>query len=237
MIINNKYTIPHTYLYSDMDYKKRIFALSMVNSTQNMATLHYSEAGMSMMHLHDIGQMWVITKQKFEFFEYPLGLDKLVMQTWAHEPKGLFCIRDYKYSFAENGRKSSSDKACAELINMFDKDDLAVKDENLVMKSSAMWMVLDQKTGRPLKANDFARGNLTFCEENVLEGGFSKISLPESWDFETKFSPNVLDIDMNHHVNNFCYSRWILSHMDIHYIKDKLLKNTRNEFYGICSFC
>ena len=230
MIIDNKYTIPHTYLYSDMDYKRRIFALSMVNTTQNIAAAHYSEVGMSMMHLHEMGKMWVITKQKFEFFEYPLGLDKLALQTWAHEPKGLFCIRDYKYSFADNGRKLSANQACVDLKKMFNKDDLEIKDENLIMKASSMWMVIDQKTGRPIKTNEFVEGSLSFCEDNAIEGGFSKIALPEMWDFETTFSPNVLDIDMNKHVNNFCYCRWILSYMDIHYIKDKLLKTLETNF-------
>ena len=236
MIIDNKYTIPHTYLYSAMDYKKRISAIAMVNTTQDLASAHYSEGGMSMMHLHGIGQTWVITKQKFEFFDYPYGLDKLILQTWAHEPKGLFCIRDYKYSYADNGRKPSSDQACIDLNKMFNTDDLEVKEENLIMKASAMWMVLDQKTGKPLKADNFAMGTLTFLNENVLEGGFSKIALSEDWDFETKFSPNVLDIDMNKHVNNLCYCRWIFSFMDIHYIKDKLLKTLETNFIASALF-
>lgn len=224
MIIDNKYTIPHTFLYGSLDYKRRTSALSMINATQDMASLHYSDAGLSMMHLQDIGQTWVIAKQRFEFFEYPMVFDKTILQTWAHEPKGITCIRDYQISFTPDGKKISAQKSCEDIGRMFDTDDLIVKEENVIMKASSAWIIINLETGRPLRANDFSMGTLDFCNEDAIEGGFPKITLPETWDKEEKIVPNVLDIDMNHHVNNLCYVRWILSSVDINFCKDKLLK-------------
>ncbi len=230
MIIDNKYTIPQTFLYSNADYKRRTSALAMINATQDMASLHYSDAGLSMMHLQDIGQTWVIAKQHFEFFQYPIVFDKTILQTWAHTPKGITCIRDYQCSFAPNGKKESSQKACEDVHAMFDRDDLQVKEENVIMKATSAWLIIDLNTGRPLRATDFTMGDLTFCEEDAVESGFAKYTLPEEWDNEVSIVPNVLDIDMNNHVNNFCYVRWILASMDIHFCNDKLLKTLDTNF-------
>ncbi len=242
MIIDNKYTTNYTPMYSLMDQKARISSFALMNLTQDLASAHYSTGGLSMIHLQDKDETWVITKQKFEFFEYPLGFDEIIMQTWAHEPKGLFCIRDYKYSFSVNGRKPCLDMACNDILKMNDQKDLSVKDENLIMKASSAWMILDMKTGRPLKANDFSMGGLTFNNEDAIEGGFSKIAMPECWDREAVIKPSLLDIDMNDHVNNMAYTRWILSFMDHDYCSDKLLKSIETNFvtsamFGDTLFC
>ncbi len=236
MIIDNKYTISYTPMYSLMDAKGRVSPIAMMNITQDLAAAHYGSGGLSIPHLQEKGETWFITKQKFEFFEYPLGLDELVIQTWAHEPKGLFCIRDYRYSFAVDGKKPCLDKACADIIKEHSKNDLTVKQENIVMNASSAWMIIDQKTGRPLKATDFSMGNLTFCNEDAIEGGFLKITMSEDWDVETPFTPSLLDIDINDHVNNLSYSRWVLSFMDYDFCKDKLLKSIEINFVAQALF-
>ncbi len=236
MIIDNKYTISYTPMYSHMDAKARIAAFSLMNLTQDLASAHYSTGGLSMIHLQDKGETWVLTKQKFEFFEYPLGFDQIIMQTWAHEPKGLFCIRDYKYSFSPTGKKSSFDAACNDILDDANSNNVDVKDENLIMKASSAWMILDLKTGRPLKANDFSMGGLTFNNEDAIEGGFSKIAIPETWDKEVPLSPTLLDIDLNDHVNNMSYIRWILSFMDHDYCSTRLLKSLETNFVTSAMF-
>ncbi len=230
MIIDNKYIIPHTFLYGSLDYKRRGSALSMINATQDIAALHYGSAGLSMMHLQDIGQTWVIAKQRFEFYQYPMAFDKTILQTWAHEPKGISCIRDYQISFTPDGKKTTAQKSCEDLGKMFDTDDLLVQEENIIMKATSVWLIINLETGRPLRATDFSMGSLDFCNDSAVESGFAKYSLPETWDKEVKIVPNVLDIDMNHHVNNLCYVRWILASIDIHFYKERLLKTLDTNF-------
>ncbi len=230
MIIDNKYTTVYTPMYSLMDAKARVSSFPLMNLTQDLASAHYSTGGLSMIHLQDKGQTWVLTKQKFEFFEYPLGFDRIIMQTWAHEPKGLFCVRDYKYSFSPDGKKASFDESCKDIMREESEKDFEVKEENLIMKASSAWMILDLDTGRPLKANDFSMGALTFNNEDAIEGGMSKIAIPETWDKEVPLTPNILDIDLNDHVNNMSYIRWILSLMDYDYCSTRLLKSLETNF-------
>ncbi|MGI5174199.1 hypothetical protein H0R92_11460 [Treponema sp. OMZ 840] len=228
MIIDNKYTIPYTIPSVYIDGKCRCTALAFVSLAQEMAALHYSSAGLSIPHLQQMDLTWVISKQHFEIYEYPLWLDEMILKTWAQPSKGLMCLRDFEYTYAKGGKKTSIDAAFAEKKE--DSQSCApprLESESgakACMRATSCWLILNSKTGRLVKPDEKTMGGLTFNDEHMEGDVLIKIELCENWDIEEHFSPTLLDIDLNSHVNNLNYVRWILSFMSASFCRGKLLR-------------
>lgn len=228
MIIDNKYTIPYAIPSVYIDGKCRCTALAFVSLAQELAALHYSSAGLSIPHLQQMDLTWVIGKQHFEIYEYPLWLDELILKTWAQHPKGLMCLRDFEYTYAEGGKKTSIDAAFAEKKETSQNSSPpCLKSEDGLtpcMRSTSCWLILNTVTGRLVKPDEKTLGTLTFNDDAMPGDSLIKIELCESWDIEEHFSPTLLDIDLNSHVNNLNYVRWILSFMSAPFCRGKLLR-------------
>ena len=89
---------------------------------------------------------------------------------------------------------------------------------------------MNAETGQPVKPDEKTMGNLAFNEDHMEGKVFAKIPACENRDTEERFRPTLLDIDMNSHVNNLNYLRWILSYMDADFCKGKLLKTLDTNF-------
>ena len=254
MIIDNKYTIPYEVPFGYVDEKCRFTASAFVGLAQELAALHYSFAGLSIPHLQQKGLTWVISKQHFEIYEYPLWLDDLVIQTWAQTPKGLLCFRDFKCMYAKGGKKATLDKAFADrkkneedlytdgkhrggnsasadsaggnsAANPYEADEAGP-----CMRATSCWLIVDSASGRLIKPDENTMGSLTFCDERMENAALNKIALSDDWGIEETFSPSLLDIDVNSHVNNLNYVRWILSFMNADFCRGKLLRSLDTNF-------
>lgn len=254
MIIDNKYTIPYEVPFGYVDEKCRFTALAFVGLAQELAALHYSFAGLSIPHLQQKGLTWIISKQYFEIYEYPLWLDDLVIQTWAQTPKGLFCFRDFNCMFAKGGKKASLDKAFADrkeaekalytgaagnsgksaaadsAAGNSDAKPYEADKASPCMRATSCWLIVDSASGRLIKPDANTMGGLTFCDERMENAALNKIALSDEWDIEETFSPSLLDIDVNSHVNNLNYVRWILSFMNADFCRGKLLRSLETNF-------
>lgn len=248
MIIDDKYTLPYTVASSAIDGKYRCTPLTFAALSQDLAANHYNSTGLFIPHLHKLGLTWVITKQHFEIYEYPLWMDRLLLQTWAQPLKGMFFFRDFAYYYADGGKNPSINAAFKELNTAeynagFSAEKLR-QHGDLCMRGSSCWIVLDMQNNRPITPDLSVIGALTFCPDRLEGRVFTKIGLPESWNHEVVFTPSLLDIDMNDHVNNLNYIRWILSFMEADYCRGKLLRVLDTNFlisakYGeeLCCRC
>ncbi len=227
MIIDNKYTIHYTVPPSFVDGKCRFTASGIASLAQDLAAGHYTSAGLSIPHLQKANLTWVITKQHFEITEYPLWMDTIAAQTWAQPPRGPFCFRDFAYYFTKNGKKESIDAAVREAAERGSDPETA---ENFgrfagpCMRGSSCWMLLNTETGQIVKPDERVFGTLGFNEDHIEGKVFAKIAQCDSWDIEERITPSLLDIDLNSHVNNLTYLRWILSFMDADFCRPRLLR-------------
>lgn len=225
IMTDNKYSIPFTVPSSLIDGHCRFTTLGMVSSAQDVTAVHYGSGGLSIPHLQKKGLTWVLVKQRFEIYEYPLWMDSLYLQTWAKPPKGPFFFRDYAYFYAKNGRKTSMDTALRDVSSgrQTQQDDTSAP----FLRAASNWMVLDTDTLKPLKPADNVMGSLEYCAEDSLASSFPKITLPpsSSWDVEHSFYPTITDIDINSHVNNLSYIRWILSYIPRKMYEGKLISS------------
>lgn len=208
--------------------------MSFLTLAQDLASSHYGTGGRSIPHLQKQGFTWVVTKQHFEVHEYPLWLDEYRAVTWAKTPRGPFCFRDFSCYYENGGKYETIDDAfkaqverggayCAIPAGLSDTP-AADEPQTPFFTGSSLWMVLDLATGRPVKMTQELMGNLSFCDDTLPDENMAKIRDPEEWSFSHEFTPCNLDIDLNGHVNNLAYDRWILSFLPENAYRGKLVK-------------
>ena len=217
-----KYTLPFTIPSTDMDDHLRFTVLAMITAVQEVTSVHYASGGLSIPHLQKQGRTWVLVKQRFEISDYPLWMDEVLLSTWTKEGRGPFYLRDFSFSYAKDGKKKTLDQAFRDFQAKKELESNPQKerfDENKepFLKGTSAWMVLDAKSLKPIRTKENVMGSIVMGTEDALPSTFPKIPLAEdfekAWDIEQELEPTVLDIDVNDHVNNLSYIRWILSYI------------------------
>lgn len=212
-----KYTRCQIVPASYIDSECRMTVYGMVSYTQDITGYHATATKITVPHMHQKGLTWIVSKQRFVIEEYPLWMDEFAMTTWSNSPRGILFNREYEYSYIEpNGKK--------DFLSLPEEGRRA--DENLVLskpffRGNSLWLVLDSKTMRPVKVTEDVLGTLPFCDELAVEGGFPKINLPEEMQSSEEFTPTLMDIDINDHVNHTVYVHWILSWLPKELVRSK----------------
>lgn len=156
------------------------------------------------------GALWVLTKVKLKMKQYPKWKEAIKVRTWPRSPEGLFALRDYQL----------------------------IKDEKIIGLVTSYWLILDKLSKRPRRIMDFDFAHQDFLCETALGESLGKIKIgidPKEVD-QRKVYPS--DLDVNGHVNNASYVKWII---DAHSsIQNKEIKsfeiNFLNELYINDSF-
>lgn len=192
MDIHTRYDTSYPISASNIDTACRMKPLYITQIAQDLAAAHYGRNGLSIPHLAQKGFTWIIAKQRFEISEYPLWLDDIAVSTWAKEPKGPFCFRDYEFSYTATGRRFAEPK------------------NEPIIRATSNWLLMDLKTGKPIKPSPEFMGTLLAHAVDSLPSVFPKIPLSDTWDESFSVLPSKMDIDLNNHVNNINYIRWFL---------------------------
>ena len=150
---------------------------------QDIAATHAELLDVGLSALTEQGVIWVLSRLKLEIFRYPFCDEKIILQTYPSGISGLFATREY-----------------------------LMKDEadNILVKGTSCWLVIDAKTYRPLKAASFLPENMpqNIDKERFFPalGKIVKKEIPPELSFPVRHG----DIDMNHHLNNAVFARNIL---------------------------
>lgn len=233
-----KYTLPFIIPSTDMDDHLRFTTLAMIKAVQEVTSVHYASGGLSIPHLQKQGITWVLVKQRFEISDYPLWMDEVMLSTWAKQAKGPFFLRDFSFSYAENGKKDTLDQAFRDF--QIKKAESPKAEEKSFLKATSSWVVLDSKSLKPIRPSENVMGTLTMGTEDALPSTFPKIPLAEDfgkdWDCIQEIEPTVLDIDVNDHVNNLSYIRWILSYIPKKFHQGLLISHLDTYFMSSALF-
>ena len=205
-----KFSYPYTVNADFIDGKLRFTLIGMISLAQTAVSFHYGENRLSIPHMNAKGKTWVVSKQHFEIEEYPLWRDEFVSKSWLEPPHGPFCYYDFAYSYlAQGGRKQDLNQGMQDLnLAQAEKADLAPAP---FCRAHSLWLLLDLASLRPSKPDGEDFRTFAYCPEQLFPPKFPKLELPEAWTIEQTFSPRRQEIDLNGHVNNVEYVRYILN--------------------------
>lgn len=161
---------------------------SLLNYFEEAAQQHATELGFGFEELKKEQRFWVLSRLSAQVLRSPTWGDRVTVETWPKSVSRLFAIRDFLIH--RDGEESS---------------------EPLVRASSA-WLLMDATNGRPLRPEKFLPEGplLDNAEKHALKEVPEKVALPEDDDeLLTEVSVHYSDLDVNNHVNNSVYLRWI----------------------------
>ena len=125
---------------------------------------------------------WVLSKIYLEINQYPNWKDEISIKTWPKGVDGLFAIRDFQISL--NGE--------------------------VVGNVTSYWMILDKTSARPKRLNEFNFIHENFLNESAIDHPIGKLETPTEIKEIEHRKVYYSDLDVNKHVNNGTYVRWIL---------------------------
>jgi len=156
---------------------------------QETAVNHANAARLGYEELIKLNMAWVLTRQLIKLYKIPRLNEKIIVETWAVEMTDTIAIRDFN------------------ILN---------KEQEIMGICRTSWMLIDLKIRRPVRIpvemhNLLPKNPGRLKEDVVLE----KISLSEKTDGRSSTYHVVYsDLDMNHHVNNINYLKWVLDDFD-----------------------
>lgn len=181
------------------DFKQQLNIVSLFNFLQESAWHHAASNAFGFNDLLNKGFFWALTRVKAIIKQYPMWGDEFRVETWSKEPDALIAYRDFE-AFDKNNRQ-------------------------LVIASSA-WLIVDIKSRRPQRMARFKDDFPHLLTRHAIENHPEKLpKLPEEGLQTLPVQKiNVSDMDMNGHVNNANYVRWVIDSFPSDFIAENCIQ-------------
>ncbi len=181
----------------ESDFLGRLSLYSLFDRFQDIAGFHASRLGVGFEVLRETGLAWMLSRIKVKIEALPKWGDTISLRTWPKGVDRLFALRDFKLN-DENG-------------------------ETLVLATTC-WLLVDLEKGRPRRIESL-NVNLQFpgAEQAINE-------IPDKIATAPKLLPAyekqifVSELDVNEHVNNAHYVRWVVDCFDAVQLRSKEIK-------------
>lgn len=156
---------------------------------QETAINHADHAGIGYMDLIKNNFAWVLTRQLIRLYDTPRLNQTIHVETWVDNITNHIVSRDFH------------------ILN---------KEKSIIALARTSWMMMDLSSRRPMHVPDDLGNRIPHTPGKIKESPeLEKISFPEEVPSQSLSFPVVFsDLDMNHHVNNINYIKWILDGFD-----------------------
>ncbi len=149
---------------------------------QEAAGKHATDLGVGFDALRKLGLFWVLSRVKAAIEKLPAWGDEVTLVTWPKGIDRLFALRDFL---------------------MIDREGTSL------VRGTSCWLLVDMERMRPRRIDSIPRSFPVLTEEHALRESLDKITVPENLAVKYEKQVMVSDLDVNHHVNNTEYVRWI----------------------------
>lgn len=188
---------------------------SLGDLLQEVAWKHADSRGFGQ-KLFDMGFMWVLSRLEIKVNRMPSWGETITVKTAGRGISGLFALREFEVTDQEG---------------------------HIIAVAMSAWLLLDVKTKRPQRPGQVLPSEL-FAPTDDTSLLPQKITITEIKDTSTSFRVRASDLDMNNHVNNVSYIRWVedfavenkltFSHLNINYLAEAKIKNQIIIKYNFC---
>ncbi len=199
----------------EADYNGKMNLNACFLFLQESAWQNALDNGFGYEYLEKENAYWVLTRVIIQIENWPKWKDEIHVRTWPRTADGLFALRDYQIIF-----------------------------NNEVFASvGSSWLVLDKDTKRPRRISDFIFSSSEFTNEKALNKSLSKVGLPNEMKKLDSRKVYISDIDVNGHVNNATYVKWIsdalyqinaneIKEFEINFIRELMLDDEFSVYLG-----
>lgn len=125
---------------------------------------------------------WVLSRVLVQMDKYPQWKDEIEIKTWPKGADGFFALRDFE---------------------------IYLKGE-VIGRVTSSWLILDSDSRRPRKLENFNFIHENFLKESAVDQKLEKIVFSGELNELGKRKVYQSDLDVNKHVNNATYVRWIM---------------------------
>lgn len=173
--------------WNDYDRFGHIAPDSVLDICQSMAIIHAEQMGIGRAKLLERGQVWVLVRMKLEVLRQP-NQESLTVRAWPHSPSKFSFLRDFELSDSEG----------------------------LSIKATSEWVLMDVEARKFARFDASIMGEAEYSPDRAFEEKPRKIS-PFELEGEPLLTlkPHYTDIDVNGHVNNARYPRFVMDALQL----------------------
>ncbi len=166
----------------DVDYASHLTIPSLMHYFQEAAWEHAKANHFGYEFMKEQGVAWVLSKVLIRMKEYPVWKDEVVVKTWPKEMRGFLALRDFEVR----------------------------RNDRLLAEATSVWLIVDMDTKRPKKLSMVDVEPDEFHPVNAIPEKLNKVPVLPSPVLLNEFKVRYSDLDVNAHVNNATYIRWVL---------------------------
>lgn len=172
----------------DFDRFGRIQPTTVLDLCQDIATIQAEDMGIGRDDMLARGVFWAIVRMKYEVVKAPAHYQVVTVHTWPHSPSSFSFMRDF-HLLDEAG--------------------------DLLVRASSEWVLMDVETRKFAKMKAHYDGPYDFRDERAFEGKLRKVATFDEGNRPVRtVVPAFSDIDVNGHVNNARYPRFVIDALD-----------------------
>ncbi len=170
---------------------------ALMNHFQEIAGIHATELGWGYESLEKRKVFWVLSRIKIYVSRLPAWREGVTLETWPVGVDKLFAVRDFRMTDG---------------------------DRNNLLTAVSAWLLLERESYRPQKVGMITdpifqrgvQGNIHETPGKIGQGGELELR------YEKKVLPS--DLDVNNHVNNAEYVKWIVDSFDADRARRRVIK-------------
>jgi len=166
--------------HSDQDGKLTLF--SLFHFLQECAWDNARLNNFGYEFLKENKAFWVLSRILVYMDHYPNWKEEIQIKTWPKGTDGIFALRDFEI----------------------------ILNDMVIGRVTTSWLILDMDTRRPRKLDGFNFFHENFMQEEAIPKKLEKIVLNGDPKILESRKVYYSDLDVNRHVNNASYVRWIL---------------------------
>lgn len=188
--------------YSETGPDQKLTLVSLVDYFQDSSTFQSEDCGAGMNYLYEHDAAWMILSWQIDILRRPVLGEKIYAQTWPYGFKMFYGYRNYA---------------------------LLDANRNYLAKANSIWVLMNTKTGKPMKVPPEHANSYGLEEKLDMEYGSRKMKIPEESVKMEPFPVCHYHLDTNHHVNNGQYIRMAEEYLPAGFEASRLVVEYRQQ--------
>lgn len=195
----------------ETDVKGSLRPDALTGLLQEAAGNHAKKLEFDIMDLQENNYTWILHKLHFKMKKYPMWRDTITIKTWPSSGNRLYAYRDFQILDQQN---------------------------KLLGAAVSHWIIFDLRKKRPVRISNKILEMGADTDGHVLPVDSSIMTSPGNNLIKGKrFEVHYSDLDLNNHLNNTVYVRWILDSLPVKivetcYCKELVVKFKSEAKYG-----